>query len=167
MTDEVWECFCNDLDDAMKPWVSLTRTSSRIARALGGLFLAFAIAYTTVKVSNLSANLIDMMAYVLFPMLMLVVAGATCWLLRVLPKTNGLVMERIEGVLEGATQQINERMQHTTIRMEYQEDEKHRSNGKSVKWIQVRSVNEHGEVMTGGDDEEGEHGENDGSFTLV
>lgn len=31
MTDEVWEYFCNDLDDAMKPWVALTQTASRIA----------------------------------------------------------------------------------------------------------------------------------------
>jgi len=31
MTDEVWEDVCNDLDDAMKPWVALTQTASRIA----------------------------------------------------------------------------------------------------------------------------------------
>lgn len=132
----------------------------------------FAIAYTAVKLSNLTANEIDMTAFVLFPMLMLVVVGSTCWLLRVLPQTDNLVMERIERVLEGATQQINEHMQQTVISMEYQEDEVHTDNGKSVKWIRIRIriLNEHGQNITGDeDDEEAEtdHSENVGGFMLV
>jgi len=140
-----------------------------LQRALGGLFLVFAIAYTAVKLSNLTANEIDMTAFVLFPMLMLVVVGSACWLLRVLPQTDNLVMERIERVLEGATQQINEHMQQTVISMEYQEDEVRTENGKSVKWIQIRILNEHGENITGDDDEEDEtdHSENGGGFMLV
>ncbi|CAJ1903128.1 unnamed protein product [Cylindrotheca closterium] len=171
MNDEAWERLCNDLDDAMQPWVALTRLSSRIARALGGMFLVFVIVYTAVKVTNLTAAEVDITAYVLFPMLMFVVAGSTCWLIRVLPQTNGLVVERIERALEGATNQVNEHMQHTRIAMEYQEDEVNRSNGKSIKWIQIRIVNEHGEVIQTEEDhhEEGDHlGDNDdGSFTLV
>ena len=129
----------------------------------------FVIVYTAVKVTDLTAVEVDIAAYILFPMLMFVVVGSTCWLIRVLPQTNGLVVERIERVLEEATQQVHEHMQHTGIKMEYQEDEVHRSNGKSAKWIQIRLLNEHGEVITSGDDhEEEDHSENDGgSFTLV
>ena len=52
-----------------------------------------------------------------------------------LPKTNGLVVEQIEGVLEGATQQINQNVQHTTVSMKYIEDEVQNSEGKSKKWV--------------------------------
>lgn len=137
------------------------------------MFLVFVVGYTTVKLKSLTATEIDMAAYVLFPMLMFVVAASTCWLIHVLPQTNGIVAERIERVLEGATQQINEHMQHTSITMEYQEDEVHQQNGKSLKWIKIRIVNDGGEIISGdaGDeeipDEENPVNENEGIFSLV
>ena len=126
----------------------------------------FAIAYTTLRLFNHTADEADTAAYVLFPILMMVVVCATCWLLRVLPKTNNHVMERIEGVLERATTEINQHMQRTTISMKYQEDEKHSTQGKSTKWVQVGIVNENGDTITGDDAEDQSESEHDG-FTLV
>jgi hypothetical protein len=117
-----------------------------LQQIVGLTFLLFVITFLTFKFTKYSNQITDMTAIVIFPILMLSVAGFACWLLTVIPSTDESVKSQIHHVLEEATFQCNinskskSKPQPELLSLQYIEEEKRRKRRKSTKFIQVSMI---------------------------